>query len=215
MTEDSRSTDPLATDPTEDTPPDEEAIDTEGNTQQAQQPADEVIPAKRYRDLQAEFTKRNEAVRSLQEEILQLRQQVTQVRPQTDPNDPLAQQRAELEAERVRLREEREWAQVMREVPPDLIESYSEFQRGLALNPTPRGAVTAFESALRTYVAKLPATEQEQQKAAPPRKPRVDTSRSAPAPDAIDQKIAGAKADKNLVGHIAALFERGPARPQG
>lgn len=203
MTDDSNATEPLEDDPEADTG-DEQDDGTAGEHQQPQQPTEELVSAKRYKDLQATYTRSQQRVKDLEDRVLASQQ--PQARP--DPTDPLAAQRAQIEAERTQLRNEREWERIRSSKPKELVDAYTEFQRSFALNPTAEGAMTAYEQSIGSFAARLAAAEAEEEMAqAPPTRSRVDTSRSeAPDPDAINERIARAKANHDPAAMVSALF---------
>lgn len=199
----------------EDTEPQEQP-DTAANTQQAQQPTvdwdSDANPYKgRHREAQSWGTKAKQRVTELEQQLLSERQQ-RQQQP-VDPNDPLAVREAQLAARERQINEAQEWSAIRAEHPPELLDAYTVFQRGYQIDPSPKGAIAAYQQSVLAFASALNASEPAPKPALPTRaeavKPVVDTSRSdAPDPDAITQRIAGAKERKDIEGHVGALLTR-------
>lgn len=222
VTEDSTATGPFGEDPDEDTPA-EDQDDTAENTPDAQPDDEPPIDSPRYRELQATFTRSQEALkqesalrREREDEILRLR---AQAQPQYDPNDPLAERERRLSEREAELAREAEWASVRTRYPPEVIEAYQEASRNWQLDPSPLGAINGFIQGTRFLAERALAQQQGQApepSGAPTRreavKPRVDTSRSeAPIPGAIEKEIAGAQERGDTAGVVAGLFKRAAA----
>jgi hypothetical protein len=213
VTEDSTTPAVPEGDPTPDTP-DEQPADTGANTQQAQQPTEDWQA--RYLAAQSWGTQQAQARRQLEDKLLEERQ--ARSRPAADPADPLAADRQALELQRQQLQWDRDWAEIQRTQPPEIIEAFQEAQRAWALDPSPRGAVQGFVQGIQTFAVKVAAAQGQQPRqappaaAAPPVTRGVDTSRSEAPDPGLDQKIAGAQKSHDLLAGVRALIGR-PEEP--
>jgi hypothetical protein len=214
VTEDSRSPDQFDDEaPDGDTPDDDAAVETE-NTPQAQQPDDTTDWKQRYESLRPAFDRGQQRNRELEDQLI--RQAAAQQR-QASAADPIGERERILAQREAQLQWEREWAEIERRYPPEVVEGYRAASRNWQLDPSPLGAINGFIAGADTLLERrLPAAQQQAPPAQTRReaaKPRVDTSRSEPDLAAIDKQIAGAQARHDLKGGVLAMLRRGPTQP--
>jgi hypothetical protein len=219
VTEDSRSPDQLSGEALdEDTPADAAAVETEENTPQAQQPDDTTDWKQRYESLRPAFDRGQQRNRELENALI--RQAADQQR-QASAADPLSERERILAQREAQLQWEREWAEIERRYPPEVVEAYRAASRNWQLDPSPLGAINGFIAGADTLLERrLPASQPQTPPAASRKeaaRPRVDTSRSEPDSAAIEKQIAGAQATHDLKGGVMALLRRGPntSAPKG
>jgi hypothetical protein len=189
------------------------APDTAANTQQSQQPIDWET---RYKALQAEATRKAQALAAREQELAELRSYANEEPAEDEDGQPVRRpQRArtsEREAALEAQLQEAEWT-IARSIYPDqVIDAYEAAATLLEQAETAADYVGAFEA---YHLARSQGATPQQAAAAfdnpPPAAvmPRADSNRSdAPVLPEIEQKLREAEKRKDLQGWVSAQLSR-------
>lgn len=211
----------MTTQPTADAPAEADtqeaaAPDTAANTQQSQQPIDWQA---RYKALQAEATRKAQALAAREQELAELRSGAYEEPDENEDGEPVQRTRkvsrtSQREVELTEALEEAEWTIARAIYPDEVIDAYGAAATLLEQASTAADYVAAFEA---YHLARSQGATPEQAAAAsggtpPPAAvmPRTDSNRSdAPALPEIEQEIREAERKKDLAGFVAAKFKLG------
>lgn len=210
------TTQPTADAPAEADTQEADAPDTATNTQQSQQPIDWQA---RYKALQADATRKAQALAAKEAELAELQSYADEEPDEDEDGEPVqrtrrvsrtSQREAELEAQL----QEAEWT-IARAIYPDpVIDAYETAATLLEQAQTASDYVAAFEAYhLSRSGGSTPQEAMASSDGAPPPAavmPRADSNRSdAPVLPEIEQQLREAERKKDLTGFVSAMRKLG------
>lgn len=188
------------------------AQDTAANTQQSQQPIDWQA---RYRALQAEATRKAQALAAREAELAELRSYAEEEPDEDEEGQPVQRTRRagrtnQREAELAEALEEAEWTIARSIYPDEVIDAYATAATLLEQASTAADYVAAFEA---YHLSRAQGATPQQAAAAfdgnpPPAAvmPRADSNRSdAPVLPELENQLREAERKKDLGGWVAAM----------
>lgn len=168
----------------------------QGDTAQNTQTAPTVDWQERYRNAQAEFTRKAQAAAAAQDRIADLERQLAEAtQPATqDPTQTTSRGREAEETRRLRAQlEQEQWARAEGIYGAEAIEALRAAEQIAATDPSPIGKLTAYEA----YLAKRQVAPKAPPSTAPTRAqavtPKVDSNQSEVSPDQIREAMDQAR----------------------